>query len=380
MAVANAAAAATPVSPPPITGTITLLGSSWFTVRTPGRPAGVINALTTAADRITAEDTPYVWGGGHAVAGVPSTGERGGPGYNGHRRGFDCSGAVAAVLAGAGLWPAGAGVPADSGVITELLAQHLIAPGVGTAPDAVTLYDDPGVHIFMNIDGRFFGTSDGAGGGDPRGGAGWLADGAWDASDRAFRPYHFLPAVLGATTTDGNEFTFQLPTDGLFSATRGAPEVSLGDLSVADLAAGERVRVSYTPSGTGAMDLSAIAVLAGGPALPPSGPATPTTPAAPGAGGTGGGAGTSGQGGTGTTGTSGAGSTGAADSASGAAAGTNSAGSGSGSGSASGAVPDTQAGGSALVSATGGSGFGRAVRHHGTRTVRRHRPGRKRAR
>ena len=37
----------------------------------------------------------------------------------------------------------------------------MIAPGVGKGPLEVTLWDHPTVHIFMNIDGRFFGTSDG---------------------------------------------------------------------------------------------------------------------------------------------------------------------------------------------------------------------------
>jgi hypothetical protein len=74
----------------------------------------------------------------------------------------------------------------------------------------VTLYDHPGVHIFMNIDGRFFGTSDGAGGGNPNGGAGWLDDGAPDASRRAYRAYHFVPSVLRSSTTAGHIVSFQL--------------------------------------------------------------------------------------------------------------------------------------------------------------------------
>ena len=61
------------------------------------------------------------------------------------------------MLADAGVWPAGSGVPADNGVIAQLRSEHLIARGTGT----VTLYDGPGVHIFMSIEGRFFGTSDG---------------------------------------------------------------------------------------------------------------------------------------------------------------------------------------------------------------------------
>jgi hypothetical protein len=86
----------------------------------------------------------------------------------------------------------------------------LIAPGVGRGPLAVTLYDHPAVHIFMNIDGRFFGTSDGAGGGNPNGGAGWLDDGAPDASRRVYKAYHFLPSVLRSSTNAGHIVSFQL--------------------------------------------------------------------------------------------------------------------------------------------------------------------------
>ncbi|HET9074685.1 MAG TPA: hypothetical protein VFN48_08915 [Solirubrobacteraceae bacterium] len=275
-----ASAGAAPTSAPStISGPITVLGGNWFTLQTPGRQVGRIDALEGAATRITRMDTPYVWGGGHAEAGVASLGLRG-PGYTGHTRGYDCSGSVAAVLAAAGLWPAGGSVPADNGVIAELLAEHLIARGVGRAPNAVTLYDDPGVHIFMNINGRFFGTSDGAGGGDSRGGAGWLADGAWDASSRAFRKYHFFPSVLDQRTSDGSDYTFQLPQSGLFSATKGAGAlgISLGSLGVNDLLVGERIRVTYSARATGQMVVQSVAVLSGGPVLPPPTATTPTTP------------------------------------------------------------------------------------------------------
>ena len=219
-----------------LTGRISYLGASTLTIQTNGHSMGVINALTRSADAVAAGDWPYVWGGGHAQAGLAGVGGRG-PGYNGRRRGFDCSGSVAAVLSGAGLWPAGAGVPGDLGVVQQLLAQHLIARGPGRAPNAVNLYDDPGVHIFMSIDGRFFGTSDG-GGGNRKGGPTWLDDGAWDAYSRSFRRYHVLPAVLRSTTTYGHSYTFQTFSD---------PSLSLG----AQL--GDRVTVGYAQTAAGSM-------------------------------------------------------------------------------------------------------------------------------
>jgi hypothetical protein len=178
-----------------VRGTLQLLGSSDFVVQTAGRARGVPEALTSTANRLAAKDYPYVWGGGHAQAGVPSIGIKG-PGHNGRRRGFDCSGSVAAVLAGANLWPAGDGVPGDAGVISELRSWHMLARGAGHGPTQVTLYDDPGVHIFMSINGRFFGTSAGGGEGDPRGGPGWLDGSTPDAFSPTYKRYHLLSSVV----------------------------------------------------------------------------------------------------------------------------------------------------------------------------------------
>jgi hypothetical protein len=198
--------------------------------------------MTTAASTITQADYPYVYAGGHAQAGVASVGIRG-PGFNGHRKGFDCSGSVAAVLAAAGLWPAGSGVPNDAGIIATLRQARLIAPGVGRGPVEVTLYDHPGVHIFMNIDGRFFGTSDGGGGGNRRGGAGWLDDGAPDASSRAYKPFHFVTSVLRSSTNAGHIVSFEL------SALTVPAALELGD----------QVQVAYQESSTGSLFATAIA-------------------------------------------------------------------------------------------------------------------------
>ena len=234
-------AAGTPLTHGSVTGKITYIDASTVTIQTAGKPRGVINALTTAADRLSANDFPYVYGGGHAEAGVASIGIKG-PGYNGRRIGFDCSGSVAAVLAAAGLWPAGSGVPNEAGMIQQLLQEKLIARGPGRAPDEVTLYDDPGVHIFMNIDGRFFGTSDG-GGGDPKGGPAWLDDGAPDSWNPVFKRYHVLPSVLKSTTTAGNSFTFQ---------TSASPTITAG------AEAGDSVTISYGETGSGSMTATAI--------------------------------------------------------------------------------------------------------------------------
>jgi hypothetical protein len=249
-AVAAAASMSARVAAPPrvqargsVLGTITAASWSSFTIQTPGRPIGVVNALAGAASSVTNKDYPYVYGGGHAQAGTASIGIKG-SGYNGRRIGFDCSGAVAAVLAAAGLWQAGSGVPNDAGIVAQLRSEGLIARGVGTGPVAVTLYDHPGVHIFMSIDGRFFGTSDGAGGGNPRGGAGWLDDGAPDAMSPLYKSYHFVPSVLRGSTSSGHDVTFQ--TSGLQDA--------VGSLSV-----GDKVQVTYEEVSSGSLVATAIA-------------------------------------------------------------------------------------------------------------------------
>jgi hypothetical protein len=224
------------------TGTVTATGWSSLTIETAGRRMGVINALTAAATAITRQNTAYVWGGGHAQAGVASVGIKG-PGYTGRTRGYDCSGSVAAVLAGAGLWAAGSPVPNDTGVIGQLLQERIIGRGAGTPPDEVTLYDDRGVHIFMNVDGRFFGTSDGGGDGTRKGGAGWLDDSAPDASSRAFRRYHVLPSVLHDHTTYGHSLSF---------LTGAAPALA------AVVQVGDRIHVGYTKTSSGTMTLRTV--------------------------------------------------------------------------------------------------------------------------
>jgi hypothetical protein len=218
-----------------VSGTLLGVSGRTFAIEASGGRMPVIAALTTAATGVTAGDFPYVYGGGHAQAAVASIGLKG-PGYNGRRIGFDCSGSVAAVLAEAGLWPLAEGVPNDAGVIAELLRQHLIARGRGRGATEVTLYDDPGVHIFMDIDGHFFGTSDGGGGGNPNGGAGWLDDGAPDASSRHYKPYHLLPGVLHQRSALERVFTFQ---------TTGHPAITHG------LMLGSAVHVGYTVAPNG---------------------------------------------------------------------------------------------------------------------------------
>jgi hypothetical protein len=227
-------AASTPMpSRGTVSGTVVSTGWSMLTILTHSRHLGVMGALTAAADRVAAGDFPYVWGGGHAAAGAPDSGERGGPGHNGRRIGYDCSGTVAAVLAGAGLWTAGTGVPSDAGIVSELRQAGLIVRGAGRGPRTVTLWDDRGSHIFIQLGDQFFGTSDGGAGAadNPNGGAGWLDDGAPDTHLHAYHAFHFVPVALRGSVLTGPTVTVGLRGEVADTASLLAP--------------GSRVRVAY---------------------------------------------------------------------------------------------------------------------------------------
>jgi hypothetical protein len=208
---------------------------SWasLTVQTGGKRMSKVQALIADANALTTASYPYVWAGGHPAAGAASIGTKG-PGYTGHTLGFDCSGSVAAVLSSAGLWQPGTPVPGDDGVIAQLRQQHLIAKGVGKGSTEVTLWDDPGVHIFMNIDGRYFGT-----GANPKGGPGWLTG----SGTTNFKPWHFVPSALSGSVTYGPELTFGIGNDSNL----------LYGLSV-----GQRVQVHYKSAKTGALTATTV--------------------------------------------------------------------------------------------------------------------------
>ena len=102
-------------------GKVTFVGPSSFTIQTGGRRMGMLNALTASANRSPPRTTRTFGAGVTAQPAFASVGTT----WRGNsltRLGYDCSGAVAAVLAGAGLWPAGTPVPNDAGVISYLLA------------------------------------------------------------------------------------------------------------------------------------------------------------------------------------------------------------------------------------------------------------------
>ena len=235
-------------------GTVSAIGpwQTTLTIQLHARRMNTVSALQHAADDVTDRDYPYVWAGGHDAAGVASTGgvkPRRGRHPKQPPIGFDCSGAVAAVLAGAGVWTPGAPVPNDADLVTALLRAHVLARGAGSGPAEVTLFDKPGVHVFMRINGRYFGTSDGHHGNASQAnrGAGWLDDGAPDARSAAYKRYHLKASVLAATALYGPNLTFAIPASG----SGLIDGVSLGD----------RVRVSYRTGTDGSLTARAVSPL-----------------------------------------------------------------------------------------------------------------------
>jgi hypothetical protein len=159
------------------------LGPAYETGPAASKPGSgkVIGALISEATTINNKQLPYELGGGHAVVGNPSpatvssSDNEGPPGTIG----FDCSAAVAAVLAAGGLWPQGSSVPNDAGVVQQLLGNGILKNGTGSGRPECTIYDAPGYHIFMRLNGQVFGTADGGGTPTANGGGGgaWLTSG-----------------------------------------------------------------------------------------------------------------------------------------------------------------------------------------------------------
>src|SRR3954468_1829679 len=108
-----------------------------------GTVSQMISAMVSEANYIDGKHYAYRWGGGHANFSGP----------------YDCSGAVSAVLHAAGLLSH----PMVSGDFA-----HWGAPGAG----AVTIYANAS-HVYMSINGKYFGTSSA----NPGGGAGWFKGG-----------------------------------------------------------------------------------------------------------------------------------------------------------------------------------------------------------
>lgn len=102
---------------------------------------GNVKAMVEKANEIDRKQYPYLWGGGHNMA------------FSGP---YDCSGSVSAVLHAGGV------------LNSPLVAKNFMSWGA-PGPGVVTLYASP-THVFMAINGKYFGTTRQ----NPGGGAGWF--------------------------------------------------------------------------------------------------------------------------------------------------------------------------------------------------------------
>jgi hypothetical protein len=213
-----------------VSGTVANISGLTVRVKVGSAGHGSVSAMLATAERIAAKNYPYVYGGGHAHAGSASRASRGGA------LGFDCSGAVAAVLAAGGLWPHGGPVPSDTGIIAELRHRGLVSDGAGRGPDEVTLYDIPG-HIMMSLAGLPWGT-----GANRRGGAG------------------FLPTVIGGRHVTvvhvDPDRVHQRGLPALLGLT--APQSTAGSLTLDGLSDGVKVLAGYSPGASGKLTLGQV--------------------------------------------------------------------------------------------------------------------------
>lgn len=105
---------------------------------------GRIGNMAATANSIDSKHYPYKWGGGHNDSFAPNGG------------GYDCSGAVSAVLHSGGL-------------LQHPLVSGQLANFGQPGPGPVTIFAND-THTYMRIGGRYFGTSNS----NPGGGAGWF--------------------------------------------------------------------------------------------------------------------------------------------------------------------------------------------------------------
>ena len=119
-------------------------------------PERLSQGMIAYATKITTDQYPYVWGGGHAHAGTPSTGEPG-AGYDGTKVGFDCSGLVGALFAAVGLGlKLGDPIGNNDSLITQLTNAGVLQSGQGDPTLECTVFNIPGQHIYARLCGQYF--------------------------------------------------------------------------------------------------------------------------------------------------------------------------------------------------------------------------------
>jgi len=119
-------------------------------------PNSAFAHMVSAMNGIAGHRYNYEWGGGHNAGFAPTSGTGHGSGAG---VGYDCSGAISAILHAAGKLQAPL-------VASQFMSYGQAGPG---GPNDLTIYASP-THVFAEVGGRFFGTSMS----NPGGGAGWF--------------------------------------------------------------------------------------------------------------------------------------------------------------------------------------------------------------
>lgn len=191
-----------------------------------------LDVMISRASEISNKNYPYSWGGGHPHVGTPSMGPEhssGGALVNG----FDCSGAVLAVLAAGGFVPTGSSF-GSSGEMMHVYG-YIGEPGPGPKSKGVTIYANA-THEWMTINGRYFSTG---WNNNPSGGAGWGGENEseWPSASGSYESMHLSakqleepytgnppPALAGTEgeTEGGNEGSGSSPGSILEEATAAA--------------------------------------------------------------------------------------------------------------------------------------------------------------
>lgn len=174
----------------------------------------VFAAMVQEATSISDANLPYVWGGGHTILGKPSIGQPG-DGNTMTVQGFDCSGAVSAVLGAGGLLSSPEGT---SGLIAAL-GQYAVK-GRGQGKNYVTIWINPNTdalgpgHVFLEFNpgpsgspqfwGTWIGGADsgpGSGRLDSGSGATWWKAGTPSSLTKTYQAYRIPLAILAAPLT-----------------------------------------------------------------------------------------------------------------------------------------------------------------------------------
>jgi Meckel syndrome type 1 protein len=227
-------------------------GGSFPVVPHPGGTVGqMIATMIAAANRIDSHHYAYRWGGGHNSS------------FSGP---YDCSGAVSAVLHAAGLL----GSPMVSGDFA-----HWGAPGAG----AVTIYANAS-HVYMSINGHYFGTS----GANPGGGAGWFAGGprpGFAVVHVPFSKLHLRPATRARFRAAAPTRTSAESVSGGASAVTPTGRTTIASTTPTAPSAAPPVVATTTPAAAPAPAPAPArpAVVTPQPAAPPA--VTAPAPAAP---------------------------------------------------------------------------------------------------